>query len=1159
MAKIIFHKKILTDEIEELDLEGSYKDILFALDIPRETLQITINGETPTYIDLESNPEPTDVVEIRRIVLGGAKDKQGLAAVIQIAALVVITVLSQGATSPWLIAAIAAGSAVVSGALNARAMKMLSRSSSGASVQEMDIASNSYSLTNINNDPRPNQTIPLIFGSHKSVPDILSLPYRYVYKAENVFDYTVPWQYKYYPAITPENGPLATDNSWITMPAGFIKPGFPAYEIKFAPYPFGIAQGELTPAIVTSILNEIKNHYNDWYTTPSSGMINFYNGYVGTREAIPLVFYHSSPSDPYYGRYNLFFLLARWFDTGLTYYSPTSSVYDFRVFWIGTAAPDLSSFTAAIYRTVFGGTTQSYLVTWNFGPAYIYPPRLSFSINNDTDRNNALNHWRDFLLELNGGSLSSDKNFSYLSENLYQNYALSTVRSEGIDVNTQLFCHGIGDFELTERRIGVSDIVNSPLNMNASFFSPIRKTDWIIPSALNLIFQNSLVNYPDKKLSNIDSPTTPIDFDDEDQHNWIHLESKRGYSNLYFYFSGRLYSTNQTTGFSSNICDVEIQVKQEGDTTWRAFSTGDNVPMLRLVNNNTKLINAPLYIDFAALFVYDPTKIYKARIRKVTLDSVNNNENQVCDLSLSKISFDDHLYYSKNPNVLAPLNVDGVYWTALINDTGSNPKFSAMAVAKCWVFDFADDEWKWQETRNPAWWWLYYCMGGYLRTALPELESFPYNPTPGFTTAIENPNKLEHLFGIGVSYERIDIDRIKSWAQFCDDNDLKIDMVLKDDTSAADVLERIANVGRGSVTYYSGIHSVVYEDPNQIPQGMFTMADIIAGSFSVNYSVGNPIRKVTASFINRETWETEKVEAFVPYSDPENLQNIDMTLEGVTEKQQAQREVNILAARQFYQRRTYSWDVDVNGVLAKRGSLYYLSHDSTQYGWSGSINEFIFDAEIKGIRTSAILDDSISHVTIRCPDNTMQTYACHIEGNNIIFDDLYPIELAPFYVNTKDENALSSWDKSFAEDFVFIAGALETSGKLVRISNIVPKGDFQFTITAVDEDPAMWAYEYDDVIPPESFSDSNIVLEPKNVSYEILTEGLVKIFWDNVDYVEIVSEETGLPIEANGSYAFSGGVVTLELVKGRKYTLLIKPFAIGTPFKSVNKKVVVWP
>ena len=107
----------------------------------------------------------------------------------------------------------------------------------------------------------------------------------------------------------------------------------------------------------------------------------------------------------------------------------------------------------------------------------------------------------------------------------------------------------------------------------------------------------------------------------------------------------------------------------------------------------------------------------------------------------------------------------------------------------------------------------------------------------------------------------------------------------------------------------------------------------------------------------------------------------------------------------------------------------------------------------------------------------------------------------------------------------------------------------------------MWAYEYDNVIPSESFDDSELVLRVKNIDIRYLENGLVKILFEpiNCDSVQIVNLDTGLPIESQGKYTYANGIAVIELIPNTKYNLEIRPYIIGSAYRAVNEKVVVWP
>lgn len=1163
MAKIVYFKSPLNkDEKKEITYSGySIGDILKNLGISRLQLSITINGETPDDIDLDYVPTESDVIEIRRPVEGGGSSgrKSTISTIVQIAAIafVVSNPLGWGATA--LLLASLAGQ-VVAGVFQKWAMDLAPKAT-GSDYSEVDTSSNNYSLTSARNEARQLAPMPLLMGSLRYPPDVYAEHYRSIFNEDNTIQdvRTAIVSGGFIPGVEATNGASALNNNWATMPAGHVDTGFPLYQIKIAPYHFNIPlPGPISPALNTQVINDVKQRFLD-----GSSFIKMYD--IGS-EISPLVIFHSDPTDPFYGRYSLFHLIEK----------------QHREFPGNT-----SSYTTNVGDVYNGITTNANNLTYFFSTDIYFPPVFFFSKDRiQTSASGFLSFYPDsvgagdlpgpvitkyktFLDGLNGNFVSGYQNNSYAIEMQVQRRGMTSVIREGIPYATQVMNYGLGDLVISERRIGSLDVDNNDLMLAG--YSPMRREDpfkwdfiYLADSDINFFatFHTEVTAVDNKSLKNIDHPTAAISTSDFNQYNFAYFRSKPGCSFFSMTIAGNLYETNTSTGFSTNACNIEIQYKIDGDATWRTLPDS----YITIQNNNTKRIT--YRVTRQSPLTNMRGKSIDMRVRKMDLETENNDGARVCNLSIEDIRFyKDITYYGQYPDELVkriPCNLEGLSITAMVSDYVQTNKYTAQVESKCWVYDFDTDTWNWESNRNPAFWFLYFARGGFLNENYDGVSTpptYPNSPTAGWVSYPGVSGSTDHLFGIGLTDDSIDIDKIVSWAEFCDEKELYFDLLLKDDTSGADVLERIANVGRGSVTYVNGKLSVIFEDPESPVACLFGMGNIIAGSFAVDYLVADPVTKVSATYIDRETWESKVVEGIVPFTTDEYGKVIDMTLEGVTESDQAQREVNILAARQFYQRRSYSWSTDQEGILAKRGDLAYLSHDSTQYGFSGRIKKFIVSSGVvTGIQTTAFLYSYIKYVTIRRPDGLIGTYECTVNGDVINFIDIYPIAFAPFYVNDLVENNLSDYEESIAEDFVFIAGEKETPGKLVRISEVTPKEDGTYDFKAIDEDPAMWAYEYEVEIDPESFDDSDVVLSIKNVEWKYLGDGLVQINWETVngDFIQILNTDTGLPVEANGAYSFSGGQVILELVENQKYNFNIVPFSIGTPYKAIGKKIVVW-
>lgn len=1154
MARIVYFASPFdeTKQKEMLSSGQTIEEILKHYEIEKLSLCVTINGNTPDDCDLNYVPSETDLVEIRKMVHGNsASSKQGLAAVVQIVAIIAATVLSGGTYAPYAVAVLAAGS-IISAALNKRAMELMQQTASG-NGDEVSIEANSFSLATANNEARALAPLPLPMGSHRYAPDVHTDSFQYVFLEDNTFSNTAPIDDTFYPGIDPANG-AHSSSSWAIMPASYIAPDLPPYPIKIAPYHFRTSTAPLTPTETTNILNAVKARYQPGGGGVGTATIRWWD--IGS-EWSPLVIYHHDPSDPFYKSYNLMHFLARmkeiWTSSMAAMY-PT----EMAAIFAGTN-PTFGSW--GYFATTPGGAGYGSVIMP--GP-YYYPSTVGGS---ETPASIHTKYGAFLLNALNGGSYSTSKTSSYDIQRRNETTGLTAVNKTGIRASEQIFNFGIGDFDITDRKVGgftpttgsVNDFSEEPAQTMS-----IRKTgDMVIPAwSLDGISRQTL-RIDNAKLINESQTTAIVPGTDLLNRNWFICRGKPGLDVLKMVFAGQLYKFSGGS-IATNSSKFQVQMKYSNESVWSDPDVLGTIPVFSIDNNNTRKITWSLQFYKDKVVGPGEAEPYlEVRMRKLTRESTDNQTSDISDLGAEFIAFiRPNTYFGGDFTDNAPMNLEIVRMTEQYSVYGTQFKFTALVESKCWVYDEDLDTWTWQHTRNPAWWFLYFARGGFFNINHDDTDVYPYSPTFGWVNYPGHPDSTEQIFGVGLFDDQIDMDKIKEWALFCDERELYIDLVLKDDISCSEALERIANCGRASSSYYKGKLSVIVEDPDQIPTCLFGMGNIIAGSFSVDYTVGDPVAKIIGKFTDRLNWEIKEVYADVPFADADNIKEVQVTLEGITDEERAQREVNILAARQYYQRRLYTWAVDVEALLATRGDLVYLSHDSTQYGFSGRIRQFVLVAgNITGFYSTAILDSAIEFVTVKEPNGEMNIYACHIEGEMIVFDDPYPKEKASFWINNTTDNADSDYDGSMPEDWTFIGGAKETPGKLVRISEIQANPDMTFTIKAVDEDPAMWAYEYDETIDPESFDDSEIVLSLKNVHTKDLGGGFIKVYWESVngDFLQIINESTGLPIEANGAYSFTGGEVTLELVQDQKYVLELKPFAIGTPFKSVSKRVRVWP
>lgn len=775
------------------------------------------------------------------------------------------------------------------------------------------------------------------------------------------------------------------------------------------------------------------------------------------------------------------------------------------------------------------------------------------------------------------------------SGNVLQKKMLRKERS----YSSQAFCFGFGDLEISNRMIGLmrvdGNITDSGVENGAYWgfagnFGFQRQNDFRdfsagIPSkygTLDGIRTSSIFDpiplriYKKKSnrtsLGNVDDTTSIVALNDHLPRNWSIFQGALFQNKFEFKIEGHLFDAS-----GSNTVDLEIQWKYNSDANWSKISSF--IDIYRLTNDTQSYVYS--LQDVPAFPTVNQSLM--VRVRQKTRDPLSTDTGKVSRLTITEPTFYcsdlyQEAYNSRLGMTYFPMHIEGCWLSNnLLADDSSINTYSAIVESKCYRFNFSNQTWQWGKTSNPAWWFLFFAKGGFFalesRIADPE-NVFPYSPTNFWQNHVGHSKNTEIIFGAGLELDRIDIEKIKEWAIFCDENGLECNFVHYEEETVHETLERIANLGRASVFYNQGKLSVVVEDKNQTPVTMFGNANIIANSFKVSYQSRSDVFAVEVEFFNKDlNYDSETIRVEVPFFFGDQKKIVSKTtLRGVTSKSLAQREANLLAGRQFFQKRTYSWSSDHEGLLANRGDLVYLSHDSTQFGYSGRVVQFIVDDNnnFLGIKGSGTIDHDCDWLMIRLPNGEMKKYQCHIIDGDIFFNDEFLKQDGPYHIRNQKRNAInneSRFPNTTADDFIYIADIKETTGKIVRISSVETDENHNFTYTAVDEDPALWAFEYGSIIDPRSYDDAIGIIEVFDCSLEYLENDKIKLYINASDdcLFMIIDLVTNLPIDINGRFSFSGKEVIIESEREVSKTYRIVPLSIHEKVQSRTLEFTVWP
>lgn len=706
-----------------------------------------------------------------------------------------------------------------------------------------------------------------------------------------------------------------------------------------------------------------------------------------------------------------------------------------------------------------------------------------------------------------------------------------TLISSTVDILKQTFNYGLGDITISDSRIGQTSV---------SDYHDVTDT---------LTNKNNWITFIDQNMKSDTMSKLNTDKTSSGKSCWTTRRSPKRVNRITMNLTGRVYNRhNNLIGALS--FDIAVQYKLIASAEWLDISTFNTFVASTVSTSNVttgvcnfNALNLNDYRGVIDLFV--PIGQYDYRVRLVHRDYQNKDE--TLEISIPNIRYNqiDNSDYTAQ-------NLYGLSIRASEQINGTVERINALAQAKCFKYDGVADTYSWDYTDNPADWFLYFAKGLYTNNVTQNVAGL------GKLFFGYDDDNLNRIFGGAYKDSEIDIEKIKSWAMFCTANNLKIGGVQKEGLSILKMLNKIANLGRGSASILNGKLTVVYEDPNQAVVAMITGSNIIKDTFTVQYNSSIDLPdKIICTFTDKNNdYNIGTVEALSPFFAVHDRQpkEFKVDLWGVTDSVQAQRECNLLAAKQIYQRRKIGFEMDIEGLFITRGDVVYLSHDLTQWDFSGRILNFdIVGVLVLGARLSRAINNC-TVINIRQPNGSMNEYNITVsaDGLNITFVTPYNIEDASNNFAESSCNPLSMFENSVPEDFIFIAGPLATTGKKIKIVSVEPQGLERVRISAIDEEPAYYGYEFDQIyIEPEN--KSRTVIKTMNACVVSNENGLIKVEWDSVGCFAsqiLISINGGVatPLITGGSFSYYDNKINFTEVPGNSISLEIIPYALNTAF-----------
>jgi sulfur carrier protein ThiS len=583
----------------------------------------------------------------------------------------------------------------------------------------------------------------------------------------------------------------------------------------------------------------------------------------------------------------------------------------------------------------------------------------------------------------------------------------------------QIFNFGYGDLEITDIKIGETPIDNFE-NIQTQF-SDANDEITLVPGDVVSTTGGAL----------------------EPGAGFTERTSAADVTRLVVDLNGTLFATSSEGDFLQDTVVIQIEYKPTSSSTWLPFFDVSNSGQRFAVQadaegvagnfgfSNVQLRNSSPQTLRRTFEREVPKGEYDVRLRRVTPDRNDNRRTaQIVWSQLRSYQVDNGDYEAQTRYAVR------VQASGQLN--GTIDSLNAIASAKIPVFDTGSNTFITQESSNPAWIFYYIAKG-------------------------QRAANGRRLFGLGYTDAQIDLDKIKEWAEWCDDNQLECNYVFQNDLTTMDMLALVARTGRATPTFQTGRLGVVYDRDSLPIVQRFGMSNIIENTFEVSYISERLADEIIVEFVNEDAqWVRDEVSVTVnDGSSSTPSRPARLFLQGVTTQAQAAKEANLIAARQFYHTKRISFETDLEGFIVNRGDVIAVSHDMTNYGSSGNV--------VSGNNNSLVLDRDVTfevgntyHISVRTPEGDFNTVEV-VNPSTIVDTETNLLTLAdplPYVIDADPDHE--------PYDYLWFFDFKETPGEKFKVISVEPTNEDRIRLTAIPEVDAYYDSESGPVVyvPP---------------------------------------------------------------------------------------------
>lgn len=275
-----------------------------------------------------------------------------------------------------------------------------------------------------------------------------------------------------------------------------------------------------------------------------------------------------------------------------------------------------------------------------------------------------------------------------------------------------------------------------------------------------------------------------------------------------------------------------------------------------------------------------------------------------------------------------------------------------------------------------------------------------------------------------------------------------------------EAITKAARTGRAKPFQQGGVMRVARDQAEELPVALFTMRNILPGSFSQKFLMptSDTSDSVEVTYFDSGVWRNREVLVALPGSIKAKPAKTELF--GVTNRAQAAREGTYDAACNVYRRRLISFSTEMEGFIPSFMDLIAVQHDVPAWGQSGEVVDWDNVNKIATLSEPLTwsTDPEASHyIAFRRANGAPQgPYACS-PGETAYKVVMIDTPMVPPYFGADYERSHFSF------------GWGETVYQLARVLSISPRSKTQVDIECVNEDPNVHTADVGITVPsPET-------------------------------------------------------------------------------------------